>query len=61
MAKSRFQSLLEQKLVEAIAVRTNALATGNAEDYAAYKLEVGYLLGLDAALKLCEEIERESE
>lgn len=41
--------------------RAGALVTGQAEDYAAYKFDVGYMTALNDVLKLCEQVEREFE
>jgi hypothetical protein len=61
MAKSHYQNLLERKIKEAMDKRGNALVAGECDDYAAYKFEVGYLTGMNDALALAEEIEREME
>lgn len=61
MAKTRFHSQLERKINEAVENRSRSIASGAASDYAHYKENVGYILGLQEALKLCDEIEAESE
>lgn len=59
MARTRFHSILEDKIEEAIEIRSFSLVSGAASDYASYKENVGYISGLRDALKLCDEIESE--
>lgn len=59
MAKTRFQRKLEDRIKEAVEKRKLFLASGGAEDYPGYRESVGYLLGMQEALALCEEIESE--
>lgn len=58
MAKGRFQQLLEDKIG---ALRQRRLEDlGNGVDESQYRYHVGYLAGLSDAVKLCEEIEQET-
>lgn len=59
--KTRFHALLEQKINEEIGAKVASVANGSAADYAEYKFWVGYVRGLNAALNLCDEIEREAD
>jgi len=59
MAKTRFHSLLEAKINEAVESRADSLISGGAIDYPTYQFNVGYINGLRDALKLCDEIEAE--
>ena len=60
MAKTQFQRVLESRLNEAVESRRNSIASGAAIDYAHYRENVGYILGLTDAIKICAEIEAES-
>ena len=59
MAQTRFHSILEERIKEAVESRRNSIASGHCIDYPAYRENVGYLLGLQDALKICDEIEKE--
>lgn len=59
--KTRFHAQLEAKINEAVENRSKSIASGDASDYPHYKENVGYILGLRDALKLCDEIAAESE
>ena len=61
MSKTRFHALLETRINEAVENRSRSIASGAASDYAHYRENVGYIHGLIDALKLCDEIEAESE
>lgn len=61
MIKTRFHTLLEVRVQEQINQRSIQIMTGGASDYPAYREAVGYILGLNDALRLCEEIEKENE
>lgn len=61
MSKTRFHALLEEKIRIEVENRSISLANGGASDYPNYRESVGYIRGLQDAVKLCEEIERESE
>ena len=61
MAKTRFHSLLEVRIKEAVESRANSIVSGACSDYAHYRENVGYIQGLQVALKLCDEIEAESD
>jgi len=61
MAHSRFHSLLRERIKEEVDSRSLSLASGGAPDYSQYKDSVGYIRGLLDALKLCEEIEKETD
>ena len=60
MSKTRFQAELETRINEAVENRTKSIAKGDAADYAEYREHVGYIRGLQDALKLGEQIESES-
>ena len=61
MAHSRFHSLLRERIKEEVDSRSLSLASGGAPNYSQYKDSVGYIRGLLDALKLCEEIEKETD
>jgi hypothetical protein len=61
MVKTRFHAQLEASIKEAVENRTVSIATGGATDYAHYRENVGYIHGLQDALKLCDDIEAESQ
>ena len=56
---SRFHSLLEKKIEEEIRIRSASLCAGAAKDYPHYMDNVGYINGLQDALKLCDDIEQD--
>ena len=56
---TRFHSLLEKKIEEAVRIRSASLCSGAAKDYSHYMDNVGYLNGLQDALKLCDEVEQD--
>jgi len=58
--QTRFHSLLEVKVIEAIKARCESLGLGHAVDCPNYMRSVGYIDGLKEALKLCDEIEEEN-
>ncbi len=60
MAKTRFHAVLEARIKEAVENRSNSVVAGACSDYAHYRENVGYILGLQDALKICDEIEAES-
>ena len=60
MSKTRFHAQLEVRIKEAVENRTNSIAKGDVPDYASYREHVGYIRGLQDALKIGEEIESES-
>jgi hypothetical protein len=60
MAKTRFHAELEARINIAVENRSKSIASGAASDYAHYRENVGYILGLQEALKLCDDIEAES-
>lgn len=57
--KTRFHSLLEQRVVEAIAEATRSISGGQCVDYPSYREMTGYIRGLQGALTLCDEINEE--
>jgi len=61
MARTRFHAELEARINIAVENRRNDIAAGAATDYAHYRENVGYILGLLDALKLCSDIEAESQ
>ncbi len=61
MAESNFHRLLKIRVAEEVEKRSISLANGEAADYPKYQQSVGYILGLKDALKLCEDIERDTE
>ena len=61
MAKTRFHSILESKINEAVENRSKSIASGDASDYAHYRENVGYIRGLQESLKICDDIAAESD
>ncbi len=57
--ESRFHTILKAKLLSLRTEREHELVDGVIEDYPSYRFYVGILMGLNDALKLCEETERE--
>ena len=56
---TRFHSLLEKKILEAIRIRSESLCAGAAKDYPHYMDNVGYINGLQTSLQLCDEVEQD--
>jgi hypothetical protein len=54
--KTRFHSLLEKRIQQAISDHSEAIIGGQVPDFATYRDSVGYIRGLNDALKLCDEI-----
>ncbi len=54
-----FASMLEDKLTQLLESRATALTIGSCSDYAEYTKACGFLAGLRAALKLCEDTRKE--
>ena len=61
MIRTHFHNLLDKRVKELVESRSASLARGAAADYAEYKYTVGYLSGLEDALKICDEIEGEAD
>lgn len=61
MAKTHFHSLLERAIASAIIDRSQSVVSGACMDYAAYKQQVGYLEGLNDALKIADSLEEKNE
>jgi hypothetical protein len=59
MPKTRFHSLLEQRIDERIKSVGDSLLRGEIKEFTEYKDMTGYLRGLRDALKLCDDIEGE--
>ena len=59
MAETRFHALLKARVLEQISQSSESLCSGAAKDYAIYRDMVGYIRGLNDALKFCDEIEGE--
>jgi len=57
MSETRFHTLVKARILKAIEERATDLSMG--VPLSQYEREVGYCSGLRAALKLCEEVERE--
>ena len=56
---TRFHSLLEKKIEEAVQARSASLCSGAAKDYPHYMDSVGYINGLLDSLKLCDDVEQD--
>ena len=56
---TRFHSLLEKKVEEAIQSRSAGVVAGQCVDYPSYRENVGYINGLMDSLKLCDEVEQD--
>ena len=61
MSKTRFHSLLEERLRKLVDDRAASLVRGAAADFAQYQYNVGWVQGVEDSLKICEDIERETE
>ena len=59
MANTRLYSILEAKIGQQRRVVLDSMGDGACPDYPSYRDQCGYLRGLDAALALMEEIERD--
>jgi hypothetical protein len=59
--KTHFHSLLERDIKTAMADRSESVLRGFCVDYVAYKYQVGYLDGLNDALKIAEAIADQRE
>lgn len=56
---NKFIAVLRQKIAEAHQIRADALLSGSLPDYAAYRHEAGYLSGLEEALNIINDVEKE--
>ena len=61
MARTRFSYLLEQQIHEAVQQRSASLARGDASSYDQYKWHCGYIHGLLEAIKICDQLEQETD
>lgn len=61
MAKTRFHSLLEAKIREEVAKYIEIISSGGCPSIESYRAEVGYVRGLQTALKLADETEGDLE
>lgn len=61
MARSHFHRQLEAALLEVIDTRSKQMATGVCVDYPHYKREAGVIEGIQLALNLANELEKESD
>ena len=59
MPKTRFHSLLEERVKEAIAANMDAICGGQPKDFPTYREQVGYIRGLNDALTLCDQLEED--
>ena len=59
MVKTRFHTRLEVRINEVLEGQIESLIGGEALDYASYKGMTGYIRGLNDALRICEDIERD--
>ena len=59
MAKTRFNSILQERILVTISEVNDALSSGSAKDYPQYRDLVGYIRGLSDAIKLCDEVEED--
>ena len=57
--KTRFHNLLTERVNAVINEYITSLIGGQAADFASYRESCGYIRGLNDALKLCEDIERD--
>lgn len=55
----RSHAVLRQKIEEEILTRTGHIVSGSAKDYAQHREDVGYINGLETALKLLDETNTE--
>jgi hypothetical protein len=61
MASSRFHNILRDKISKVILEYSESIIGGFAKDHADYRDACGYIRGLNDALRLCEDIERDQE
>lgn len=61
MARSHYQVKLVEKLENAASKEAAFLIAGTADDYAKYREVVGYIRGLNDAVKIANQIEQEME
>ncbi len=59
MANSRLYQLLLNRVKEEVFKYSESICGGEAEDYTRYKEACGYIRGLNDAVKILEEIEKE--
>jgi hypothetical protein len=59
VARTRFNSVLQDRILAAINEVSASLSSGVANDYPHYRDIVGYIRGLSDALKLCDEVEED--
>jgi hypothetical protein len=61
MAFTRFHLLLKEAVEEEVNKVKADLVAGASKDYSQYQFSVGQVFGMELCLKLCENIERESD
>ncbi len=59
MASSRLYNLLLAAVKEEVSKYSESICSGQAEDYPTYREVVGYIRGLNNAVRLLEDIEKE--
>lgn len=59
MAKTRFHTILQERVAEEVSKRMRELADGKLTDFTVYRQLVGQIQGFEGALKLCDDIEKE--
>lgn len=59
MPKTRFHTLLEERVKEAIEANISSIIGGQPKDFPTYREAVGYIRGLNDALTLCDQIEED--
>ncbi len=61
MIRTRFHSVLEERVNKAVDSLATSLAEGDAADYNQYSLKVGEIAGLKEALRIADEISNEDQ
>jgi hypothetical protein len=59
VAKTRFHARLHDRINEVLEGQIESIIGGEALDFASYKGMAGYIRGLNDALRICEDIERD--
>ena len=59
MSETHFHSLLRQRILEEMERRGQPIIRGGCSDHAHYQYQCGTIVGLEVALKLADELEKE--
>lgn len=61
VAESYFSRILKDKLFTAINEMAMSLGRGEADSYDSYRQQVGFITGLQTAIDICNDLEKEKD